>query len=135
MAKIRNEVGINASPANVWKIVRDYGNVHTWSPLVSGTKVEGKVRYCTLAEGTPAPGGVLREEVLSIDDRTLRLEYSVVGAPFPIAFHRAAIEVFPDGDGSLVVWTTNVEPDELAAAFAPAFDASLAGLKRAVERR
>lgn len=133
MAKIRNEVRIDASPANVWKIVRDYGNVHTWSPLVSRTKVEGKMRYCTLAEGTPAPGGVLREEVFSIDDRTLRLEYSVVGAPFPIAFHRAALEVFPDGDGSLVVWTTNVEPDELAAGFSPAFDASLAGLKRAVE--
>ncbi|MBI2856695.1 MAG: SRPBCC family protein [Chloroflexi bacterium] len=134
MAKIRNEVRINASPADVWKIVRDYGNVHAWSPLVRETKVEGKVRHCTLAEGAPAPGGVLHEEVLLVDDRTLRLEYSVVGAPFHVAFHGAAIEVFPNDGGSLVVWTTNVEPDELAAGFSPGFDASLAGLKRAAER-
>lgn len=135
MAKMKNEIAVKASPERVWGIVREYGKIHTWSPLVSHTELKGKVRLCTLAEGTPAPGGVLREEILAVDDDTLRLEYSVIGAPFPIDFHRASIEVYPEGDGSLVVWTTNVKPDPLAAGFSPAFDASLQGLKRLAEAR
>lgn len=133
MAKIKNEVSINKPVDDVWAVVREFGENRRWSNLLSDSKLDGEVRVCTLGEGSPAPGAVLKERLLQADDRLMRLEYTVTEAPFPVEFHNALLEVYPDQDGSLVVWTTTVAPDELAAAFSPGFDADLQGLKQLVE--
>ena len=64
----------------------------------------------------------------------MRLEYSVTDAPFPVEFHNALIDVYPEQNGSTVTWTTSVVPDELATMFSPVFDADLNQLKDLVEK-
>jgi len=133
MAKIRNEVAINKPANEVWAILRQFGENRNWSNILSDSRLEGETRVCTLGENSPAPGAVLKEKLLQADDRLMRLEYTVTEAPFPVDFHNALIEVYPDQNGSAVVWTTNVSPDELAEMFSPGFDADLKSLKALVE--
>lgn len=135
MAKIRNEISIRKPPADVWAIVRDFGGNRSWSNMLSDSKLEGEFRLCTLGEKSPAPGAILKERLISSDDKLMRLEYTVKEAPFPVEFHNAQIEVYPDQDGSTVTWTTCVVPDELAGMFSPGFDADLASLKGLAENR
>ncbi len=133
MAKIRNEVSIDKPANDVWAIVRKFGENRDWSNILSDSKLEGAFRVCTLGENSPAPGATLKEKLLQADDTLMRLEYTVTEAPFPLEFHNALIEVYPDHERSVVVWTTNVVPDELAEMFSPGFDADLKSLKALVE--
>jgi len=133
MAKIRNEVFINKTAHDVWGIVKKFGENCAWSNMLSDSKLEGDYRVCTLGENSPAPGAILKEKLININDNLMRLEYSVTEAPFPVEFHNALIEVYPEAKGSTVTWTTNVIPDELAAMFSPGFDADLKSLKTLAE--
>ncbi len=133
MAKIRNEISIDRPAEDVWAIVRKFGENKDWSNMLSDSKLEGDFRICTLGDNSPAPGAVLKERLLALDDRLMRLEYSVAEAPFPVEFHNGLIEVYPDKNRSTVTWTTNVVPDELAGMFAPGFDADLKSLKDLAE--
>lgn len=133
MAKIRNEVFINNPAKSVWTVLKKFGENREWSDILSDSKLDGEYRVCTLGSNSPAPGAILKEKLLSLDDKLMRLEYTVTEAPFPVEFHNALIEVYPEEKGSIVTWTTSVVPDELAAMFSPSFDADLKNLKRLVE--
>jgi len=133
MAKIRNEISIDKSAQDVWAILKKFGDNRDWSDMLSNSELQGDIRICTLGENSPAPGAILRERLIGSDDRLMRLEYTVVEAPFPVEFHNALIDVHPTPTGSIVSWTTNVLPDELADMFSPGFDADLASLKTLAE--
>ena len=134
MAKIRNEIFINKPSNKVWEVLKNFGDNHRWSNNLSDSRIDGEHRVCTLSKDSPAPGAILKEKLLSLNDQMMRLEYSVTDAPFPVEFHNALIDVYPEQNGSTVTWTTNVVPDELAAMFSPVFDADLNQLKTLVEK-
>jgi hypothetical protein len=79
---------------------------------VTETRVEGSHRYLTMADGW-----VIHERIVNVDDETRRLAYAVVeGARPALEHHHASFQVFPDAQGStLVVWTTDLLPDDGAA--------------------
>ena len=110
MATIRQDISVHCSPAAVWDAVRDLEAVH--HRLVPGyaaaTTVSGDTRILTMPNGA-----VVRELILGLDDERRRLAYSVIETPLPIKSHHATFEVFPKGDGTLLVWTTDVLPDSL----------------------
>lgn len=111
MASIRKEIQIDASPADVWAAVRDWGALH--ERLVPGfvvdTRLDGDDRIVTFANGT-----VLRELLVDLDDEARRLVWSVIDGPY--AHHNASAQVFSDGEnGARFVWTADLLPDELAA--------------------
>ena len=111
MATIRQDIIVQCPPAAVWAAVRDLEAVH--ERLVPGyavaAEVSGDTRILTMTSGA-----VVRELILGVDDARRRLAYSVIETPMPIKSHHATFEVFPEGDGTLLVWTTDALPDSLA---------------------
>jgi polyketide cyclase/dehydrase/lipid transport protein len=95
----------------VWAGLRAVDAVHErlMPGYVTGTRVEGSHRYLTMADGW-----VVHERIVGVDDEARRLAYAVVeGARPALDHHHASFQVFADGpEGSLVVWTTDLLPDD-----------------------
>lgn len=112
MATLRNEFVVDAAPALVWDVLRDFGAVHTrLAPgFVTGCVVEesGEVRHITFANGYD-----VRERLVGIDEQARRLAYTVVGGK--AAHHHASAQVLAEPDGrARFVWITDVLPHEAA---------------------
>ena len=72
-----------------------------------------------------------RERLVTVDDEDCRLVYSVVdGQP---THYNAAVQVFPEGDGSRVVWTIDLLPNELAPMIGGMMDHAAGFMKKALE--
>jgi carbon monoxide dehydrogenase subunit G len=128
MATLHKDIVIAAPREFVWDALRDIGALHT--RLVPGfvvnTRVEGETRIVTFGNGM-----VVREPILSIDDRRCRLAWGAEGAPF--THYNAVIEVFATSEGSRVVWTTDLLPRELEQAVGAMQDQALATMKATLE--
>lgn len=128
MADGKAEVSVDASPDEVWKLVRDFGGLAEWMPGIESCTVDGDVR--TL--GTM--GIQIKEQLRELDDTNRRISYSVVESPMGnLESHRATISVDPEGGGSHVTWTVEVAPDELLAVFLPVYEGSIGEIKKKVE--
>jgi hypothetical protein len=132
MASIRHEIVIDASPEQIWDVLRDVGAVHErlLPGRVSGTRIEGDLRFLAFPDGH-----VIRELIVTIDDDARRLAYSVVdGARPPTEHHHASFEVRPEGDrAGRLIWTTDVLPHALAAEFRIRIERGAAEMKQAIE--
>jgi carbon monoxide dehydrogenase subunit G len=73
-------------------------------------------------------GMVARERLITSDDETCRLVYSVVEGQ--ASHYNAAVQVFPDGDGSRVIWTIDLLSDPLAPAIGGMMDEAVKVMKK-----
>lgn len=128
MASIMKEVRIAAPAARVWDAVRDFAQVHR--RLVPGvtvdTRLEGDTRVVTFGNGT-----VVRERLVACEDAARRLSYAAVGGP--LSHHNGVMQVIADGDESVVVWTTDFLPDEMAPMIGGLVEQGAAAMKRTLE--
>ena len=110
MATLSKQIALDTGAANAWSAIRDFGQVHTRvAPgFLTDLRMDKSDRIVTFFNGL-----VARERMVTLDDEECRLVYSLIeGRP---SHYNAAIQVFPEGDGSRVVWTIDLLPDELAA--------------------
>src|SRR5215813_1800316 len=117
MATLRKEIPIARNPAAVWQAVRDFNEVHTKvAPgFLTDLKMDKGDRIVTFFNGL-----VARERLVTRDEDNCRLVYAVVeGRP---SHYNAAVQVIPEGDGSRIVWTIDLLPDELAPAVGAMMD-------------
>ena len=126
MATIRKEMRVTASPAEVWDAFADVGAIHTRiAPgFVVDTVLEGDVRRVTFANGF-----VAMETIVSLDATRRRLAYAITGSAL-MTHHNAAFEIFPDQDGTLVVWQADLLPDGAAAQVGGMMEEGLAAMGR-----
>ncbi len=75
-------------------------------------------------------GALVEEDIVTCDAQMRRFQYRIVGGDLPVEQHLGTIDVIPVGDGSLVVYGTDVTPDSLADVIAPALADAVAGLLR-----
>ena len=152
--KVEKEVVINADPAKVWALVKDFGNTQKWHPAVASDKVEVKKdengdeqTYRTL---TLKSGGTILEKFRGSDDKDMQLKYEIVSGVLPVADYNSKITVKagPAAGQSTVVWMGRFyrvyklnppipagQDDESAIkAVTEVYDAGLAGLKAAAEK-
>jgi carbon monoxide dehydrogenase subunit G len=128
MATLRRQIALNAPAATVWSAVRDFGAVHTRVAPGFLTKLEMDRgdRIVTFFNGL-----VARERLVTVDDEDCRLVYAVVdGRP---THYNAAVQVFPEGDGSRVVWTIDLLPNDLAPAIGAMMDHAAGFMKKTLE--
>ena len=93
-----------ASIARVWSIVGMPDRVD-WVPGAELTSFDGEVRRFAL------PGaGQLAERILCVDNSEHRIEYTVIESDSPLQKHVAAIKLQSVGNGTRLIWTTEVEP-------------------------
>jgi len=117
MATLRKEIPVAAAATPVWHALRDFGQVHTRvAPgFLTDLRMEDGDRIVTFFNGL-----VARERLVTADDTACRLVYAVIEGR--ASHYNAAIQVFPEGDGSRVVWTIDLLPDELAPAIGGMMD-------------
>jgi carbon monoxide dehydrogenase subunit G len=124
MAEGAVDVTVAVAPDEVWEKVGDFGGVADFFPGIESFRLEGDERVIGMF------GMEVRERLLSRDDATRTISYSVV-AGVPLDSHTATITVEPAGDGSKVTWAYAVTPDEMAPIFGDTYKAALAALENA----
>src|SRR5882757_2343312 len=128
MATLHNSVLINAAPHEIWDAARDVGALHT--RLVPGfvvkTELDGDVRIVTFGNGL-----VAREAIISVDDERRRLAWNAEGGQ--TKHYNAVLQVFAQGPGSRVEWTTDLLPNEMASPVQAMQEQALAIMKRTFE--
>jgi carbon monoxide dehydrogenase subunit G len=128
MAEGKAEVSIDRSPDEVWKLLREFGDLAEWMPGIESCSVAGDVRTLQTM------GIEIKEQLRSLDDDRRRISYSVVESPMGnLESHLATISVEPEGNGSRVTWAVEVVPDELLALFLPVYEGSVVELKKQLE--
>ena len=125
MATLRKEIAVAGGAAAVWQALRDFGQVHTKvAPgFLTGLAMDNGDRIVTFFNGL-----VARERLVTLDDAACRLVYAVVDSR--ASHYNAAVQVFPEGDGSRIVWTIDLLPDELAPAIAGMMDQAAGAMKK-----
>ena len=116
------DVTVAAPPNQVWAKVGDFAGVGDFFPGIDSFRMEGDERIIGMF------GMEIRERLLSRDDATRTITYSVVGG-VPVESHQASITVEPDGEGSKVTWAYIVTPDEMAPIFGDTYKGALASLQ------
>src|ERR1700694_4055824 len=109
MASIHKDIPIDASPADVWAAVRDFGSPHKRlvPGFVADARLDGEARIVTFANGT-----VARELLVDCDDARRRLVYAVISER--IKQHSASVQVFADGETRCrLSWIADFLPNEL----------------------
>jgi carbon monoxide dehydrogenase subunit G len=130
MASIHKEIPIDASPADVWAAVADFGAVH--KRLVPGfvleARLDGEARIVTFANGT-----VARELLVDCDAARRRLVYAVISER--ISQHSASVQVVADGDArARLIWTVDVLPHEIAPYIDGQMDQAALAMQKALGR-
>ena len=128
MASIRKEFTVSARPEDVWNALRDVGAIHDRlaKGFVTNTRLEGESRVVTFANGT-----VVRELIVDVDDNARRLVYAVV--EWQTTHHNASFQVFPNGEGSRVVWITDLLPNTLADTVSGFMEQGAIAMKRTLD--
>jgi carbon monoxide dehydrogenase subunit G len=130
MASVRNEITLGAPPDRVWDALRDFGAVHrrVAPGFLTDSKMDGDdVRVITFANGA-----VARETLVASDDENRRLVYAIMDQRFK--HYSASVQVFAEGQGSRVVWTIDLLPDDLAPLVTQMSGAGAAAMKGALEK-
>ena len=128
MADGKAEVSVDASPDEVWKLLRDFGTLDEWMPGVESCTLEGDVRTIGMM------GIEIKEQLRTLDDDKRSISYSVIESPMGGDLeHLATLTVTPEGDGSHVTWAVEVKPDDLLAMFLPIYEGSIGEIKKKVE--
>lgn len=128
MAFGKSEASIDCTPNDVWNMVRNFGGLADYMPGVESCTLEGDVRTVGMM------GIEVKEQLRELDDDTRKLSYSIVESPMAnMVSHLATISVDPEGAGTHLTWTVEVEPDELCAIFQGVYDQSVIALKAKFE--
>lgn len=127
MATIRHHIQVDRSPDDVWKVVSDAGAISAWFPGIETSSAEGDERRCSVAGGTE-----LVEQIVTVDNDLRRFQYRITEG-MPVESHLGTVDVLPDGDRSLVIYSTDVQPDDAKELMDGALAGGLAGLKAHLE--
>jgi carbon monoxide dehydrogenase subunit G len=124
MATIRKHTRINRPADEVWKVVSDAGTMD-WFPGVESSSLNGTTRTVTFTGGI-----AVDEEIVTNDDELRRFQYRIVGGAMPVESHLGTVDVIEDGDGALLIYSTDVQPDGLAKPMGSSIRAAVEGLKK-----
>lgn len=128
MATLRQDVSVDADPAEVWDALRDFGALHERlvRGFVTACESDGRERVLTFFNGM-----VIRELLAGIDDDHRRLTYAITEG---FTHYQGTAEVVPDGAGSRLVWHVDLLPDERAADVAELMAHGAEAMRRTLAR-
>jgi hypothetical protein len=130
MASLVKDIVTRAGSAQAWDAIRDIGALHTRlvPGLVVATELVPGGRRVTFGNGL-----VVEEPIIGLDDERRRLAWTATGEGLPFRHYNAAVQVFDHADGSRVVWTADLLPDDAAAFLAPMMEQGLAVMQRTLD--
>lgn len=131
MATISKEFPIDASPAEVWDALADFGALHQRlvPGFVTACELDGETRTVTFANGT-----IARELLVTRDGERRRLVYAISGER--VQHYSAAAQVLEDGrGGTRFNWTIDVLPNEIAAYISGQMDLGVSAMQKALGKK
>ena len=109
MTKVYVSSVINAPAAEVWRVVRDFNALPSWTPFVADSRIEqnmpsdqiGCIRNFRLKDG-----GLIRERLLALSDYDLSYTYSILESPMGVENYVSSLSLTPitDGDATFAAW-------------------------------
>lgn len=96
-----------STPAGVvWALIGDFGGLHRWHPQVRRLDLswEGRIRTLHYADGSRTV-----ERLEARNDSAYRYVYVLVGGALPLQACRSRLEVRPDGEHCVVVWSSDFD--------------------------
>lgn len=131
MASIHIEFDIEADSATVWEVIGDWsdGPVRMAPGFVATSEAHDDVRVVTFADGF-----VARERLVSRDESTRRVAYSLIGDTARPEHDNAVMQVVSDGPHRCrFLWSRDVLPDEAAGPLRAAMEQAAPIIKSAQE--
>ena len=132
--EVQRSVEVAAAPAEVWSLVGDVCSIADWHPVIASCIEEEDERASYRILQTE-DGGVLREQIVEVDDDARFYTYSILEGPLPVRGYRSTLSVAPGSeDGhSVVVWQSDFSSEgmgdeEAAGIIAGIYDAGLEAL-------
>jgi hypothetical protein len=123
--KVEEKIDINAPPAAVWDVIKDFGTVQTWCPAFVGETSQGGNEKGASRELKLPNGRSVKEELKSYDAAKRTYSYKILEvdpADLPVANYSSTLEVKEgSAGGSTVEWsgafyrsfmTNNPPPDQ-----------------------
>ncbi|QXP91611.1 SRPBCC family protein [Methylococcus capsulatus] len=104
--KVTETIEINAAPAVVWGIIKDFDKGE-WMPQVASTIGTGGNEKGARRELKLKSGGIIKEELKSYDAEKMSYSYKITEVDpkdLPVANYSSTISVTPAGAGSVVEW-------------------------------
>ncbi|AFA71917.1 putative polyketide cyclase/dehydrase [Gordonia polyisoprenivorans VH2] len=124
MSTLRSTILLEHNASEVWPVIRDVATINRWFPAITESSGDEHKRTVTLSDGA-----TIIEEIVTLDDDLRRMQYRAVGGDLPIAGHLGTVDVVEiDRARSLLVYSTEIEPAELAEAFESAISGAVAAL-------
>ena len=107
LQKVVRSTIIDAPIERVWAVIRDFNSHDQWHDVVDQSAIEsglrsdqvGCVRNFTLKDGNH-----IREQLLTLDDKTHRSTYCIVEATVPLQRYVATVTLKPVTDGNRTFW-------------------------------
>ncbi|MEO8164479.1 MAG: SRPBCC family protein [Betaproteobacteria bacterium] len=94
---VKESVTIDAPPAKVWNLVKDWNGLHKWHPAFSNAEIKsgtnnkvGAVRTLTMADG----GAQFDEELDEFNAKKRKYSYRIItDSPLPVVDYSSTIQV------------------------------------------
>lgn len=136
MAEVRVEEEVDATPEEVWALVREFGGIKKWNDGIDSVEVDGEG---VGAVRTIKMGGIeIQERLEHIDETGRSFSYSIVAGPVPVENYLASMTIHDAGsDKSKVTWQGSFEPkgapaEDCERLFIGVYEGGLAALKKAL---
>jgi hypothetical protein len=128
MATIREHIRVNRPADDVWKILSNASDM-SWFPTVEASTMPTPSTRSVTFEG----GFTVEEEIVTNDDALRRFQYRLVGGAMPVESHLGTLDVLEDGEASIVIYSTDVQPDGFAKPIQQTMSSALGELKKYLE--
>ena len=114
MARVHASGTIPAPVDDVWAVVGDFGRIADWLPPLASSGLAhgatgnqvGDVRQCTI-DGGPT----LAETQTARSEADYTYSYAIPEGPLPMMNYQSTIQLRPDGDQTILEWTSTFEPE------------------------
>lgn len=114
MPKVFVSTVIAAPAAEVWRVVRDFNGLPSWTPFVADSRIEqgaradqiGCIRNFVLKDG-----GRIRERLLALSDYDLSCTYTILESPMGVSDYIATLSLTPvtDGNATFAEWQADFD--------------------------
>jgi uncharacterized protein YndB with AHSA1/START domain len=145
MIQVYASTVIDAPPARVWSVIRDFNALPQWHPMIAESRIEGNAasdKVGCIRSFRTKDGGAIREQLLTLSDYDFECAYSILESPMGVENYVARLKLTPvtDGDRTFAEWSAEFDcaPDrerDLAELIGnQVFQGGLAALKAQVRR-
>jgi uncharacterized protein YndB with AHSA1/START domain len=106
---------IDAPIEKVWSVVRLFDGLPAWHPVIATSSLDsgeeghvGAVRRLVTGDG-----GVITERLLSLDDESHRLVYTIIDSPFAVRRYVSTMHLAPvtDTGGTFMEWSAEFDSE------------------------